>query len=1191
MGLNSTSTIKIVDLLCEGPIEGIVGADKGVYLEETPLKTGEIYNYDPSHVEYQFVPGTRQQSQLPQSPQGASHIVDVNSEVGEDYSESLDGNNQVIARDYGEGQLARSITDLDTDAFTLLFTIPALYSTAKESLARGQRFSATVTYEVYVQAPGRSYNLVYGPITLTGIAISNYQTRTPRIQLPVDGNGNKLPGPWNILVKKITNGEEDFEVSYVDFQEVEKNIPLADSRSNRIFWTSLIEHVEFESRYPYTAAVGLTISTEAFQSVPTRAYLIKGKKVKIPSNASVREDGSLEFAGAFDGTLTDELFYTTCPVCCFYDMLTNNGQYGAGEFVDPSNVSWVDLYPLAQYANELVAPDLNNTSYKEPRFAINTVIGAAEEAFDVLRDMVTVFRGMLHWASSAIQCTADHGNLGDYDTGTYTAVDPVHVYTNSNVFEGDFEYSGSSLKTRSTTVRVKYQDPDNLYKANWVIIEDQALIAKYGFQVREVTAFGCTSKYQAQRLGQWLLAVEQLDGETVSFQVGLEGVNCAPGQVFAVQDELRAGLQLSGRVSAANTGAQHVRVDLNVSLPNDGIDPKMTCTMPDGSIETRGISSVSSSPNTINVFPAFSSVPLSQAPWAISVSTVNLQKFRCVTVTDNGKGMFGVLGIEHNDSIYNTADTGQDLEFQDITVFDEAPSRPTSLLVRTFLVNNSINRTLVTWSRGTNGNSVSFDLQYRIGNGDWSSSERTTRLNWEKDGLATGAKLNFRVRAVGPKPIERTSPWVATEYEIPNLVVNEPWRTDPNNPDAPDQTPPPNAEDVTLQVASGNEVILRWKIPNTPDINKSDLLTIIRHSTELDNNGKYGVGTWANSTVLNVVNATTNYAVLPLIEGEYLIKYQNSINGLKSSTATSAVVDIPDPIPKHVVRTDREDLSTPPFDGNHVGTYYNDGTGMIGLQLDGTDFIDDVVDFDSLTTLDFIGDRQSSGTYFFDAPLDLGGKFSLDLKRRVKSQGIYPSDLWDSRDELIDRWEDIDGLEADACSVKVFFRASDETITDDELLFESGDKIQLEDSSLTTDNLMLENNVLYSAWIPMESGRYTGRLFQFKAELTSDAIDQTPVVEELGMTATIQSRTEASTSTITSGAGAKSVTFANAFYETGETPPVSLGITANNMASGDYYVLSSVTRTGFTIHFKNSSNASISRDFDYQVIGYGMETT
>jgi predicted phage tail protein len=43
MALNSTSVIKIVDLLCEGPIEGIVGNNKGVFLDETRQQQRRLF--------------------------------------------------------------------------------------------------------------------------------------------------------------------------------------------------------------------------------------------------------------------------------------------------------------------------------------------------------------------------------------------------------------------------------------------------------------------------------------------------------------------------------------------------------------------------------------------------------------------------------------------------------------------------------------------------------------------------------------------------------------------------------------------------------------------------------------------------------------------------------------------------------------------------------------------------------------------------------------------------------------------------------------------------------------------------------------------------------------------------------------------------------------------------------------------
>ena len=41
------------------------------------------------------------------------------------------------------------------------------------------------------------------------------------------------------------------------------------------------------------------------------------------------------------------------------------------------------------------------------------------------------------------------------------------------------------------------------------------------------------------------------------------------------------------------------------------------------------------------------------------------------------------------------------------------------------------------------------------------------------------------------------------------------------------------------------------------------------------------------------------------------------------------------------------------------------------------------------------------------------------------------------------------------------------------------------------------------------------------------------------------------------------------------------------MASGDYFEVTGITGSQFTITFKNSSNTAISRNFSYQAVGYG----
>jgi hypothetical protein len=45
------------------------------------------------------------------------------------------------------------------------------------------------------------------------------------------------------------------------------------------------------------------------------------------------------------------------------------------------------------------------------------------------------------------------------------------------------------------------------------------------------------------------------------------------------------------------------------------------------------------------------------------------------------------------------------------------------------------------------------------------------------------------------------------------------------------------------------------------------------------------------------------------------------------------------------------------------------------------------------------------------------------------------------------------------------------------------------------------------------------------------------------------------------------------------------------MATGDFFELSSVSRTGFTITFKDSGGTIVDRNFDYQAVGHGKEIT
>ena len=746
MSLNSTSVIKIVDLLCEGPIEEIVGGKKGIFLNDTAVvdNNGDE-NFPKKDVKYQLRTGTRNQKQFEDHKKANSNILDISQEVGSNYTEELNEQNEVKKRDYGGGEVITQITDPDTDSFQILFTVPSLFCQGMEGISRGQFFNAKVKIKIFVKARNTNY-ISCETLNIEGISTSNYQIKSKIINLRRLRENGIFKPPFLVKVQKITDEEKDYEVRFNLLETINKKTPLANTRANRVIFTSLIERQEIRTAYPYTACVALSLSTESFSSLPSRSYLVKGTKVKIPSNASVQNDGRLKFEGTFDGSLAEGKFWTTCPVCIFYDLVTNN-RYGCGDFIKASNLNWVDLYELSRYCNQLVdTPD-----GKEARFAINTVLGTQSDAYKVLQNLASIFKGITYWGSNTINLVADHGNLDGSD------IDPVHLYTNSNVIDGIFSYSGSSLKTRSTSIQVSYNDPDNFYKPNVVIVEDYDLIQKYGYNIKQIVAFGCSSKYQAQRMGQWVLNSEKLDSKIVTFTTGLDGIGLLPGQVFAVADEMKAGLILSGRILDVDSTTRFTP-DQNFDTYVGGNNRKfeVSVTLNDGTVETQKVKSIFSS-GKITVVNAFSKIPLAGAVYTLENKTTNPvlnQKFRCIDIKDNGNSTYTITGLEFNDSIYEVADNTTNnkakLEYEDVTAFNNRPTKPENLEVtstRIQLQNSSTNRVTFSWSRGINGSNVNFTVRFKKGNGNFKIRKNIDETSFELDNVKTGTVVKFEVRS------------------------------------------------------------------------------------------------------------------------------------------------------------------------------------------------------------------------------------------------------------------------------------------------------------------------------------------------------------------------------------------------------------------------------------------------------------
>ena len=1151
MAFNSKTNLKILDLIAEGPIQGIVGGLPGVYLDETQVTRD---NFDVQDVAFESRNGGPRQPGLTTNfVRNTTQIIAVNQQVGQSYSEKVNANNEVTRKDYGEGKLIRTITDSEVDEVQLVFNVPRLFCTGVEGLARGQLFPARIRFEVAIQEKGGSYRVIevrpagelrddeiFNDNIFTGISTNGYQIKTQRISL-ANSQGRKN-GPWNIRVRKLKfdNPEKAFEIRAGELIDLPRSTPLQQGRADVLVWDYIIASKKARLNYRNSAIAFLSISAEQYNSLPARAYDVKGTKVKIPSNAAVRDDGSLIFNDAipFDGQLSDGLHWTTCPVCCFYDMITNS-RYGAGDFVDESNISWIDLIDIAKYCNEQIDRGDGKT---EPRFALNTSISSEADAYSVIQDLASVFRGMVYWRADTIQLAADHGNLDG------TALNPLHVFSNSNVVGGGFNYSGSSLKTRSTRVLVRYSDPENFYRSNSIIIEDRAALAKYGVQQREIIAFGCTSKTQAQRMGQWVMKSEEIEGETVSFSVGLEGLNVLPGQIFAVADSMRQGARISGRIVGATVDA--VFTDAAITSPS-GTSDQLTVVLPDGRVQTRAVSSIVGV--RIDVSSSFDEPPVDGAVFALTDTSVANQKFRCLSVTEGDDGVYQIVGVKHVDNIYEVVEkTNSDLELEDVTVFDENPLAPTNIKIEFFEITknrNAFKQITISWQRGTEQTglpdvrTVSYDVEYKITlSGNWIKTNTTaTRLDVDAN-VTTDQRVYVRIRAVGPEPRRLVSP----------VLLGDASPTADSITDTPGgevvEVRPPDLSEVIVEPVGSNQLILNWSVSATGQ-DLSQFLAVIRHSAKTD-----GTGEWYDANTLRKVEARTGSTTLPMLEGEYLIKLENAA-GLRSLNEKSAVISLPESLEKFTFSTVREDTAN--FTGQMDGVHYD--SSLDGLILD-------------------VG--RTTGTYYFSNIVDFGSKFSPLFERILRNDGIYRNDTFDDRAALIDTWTDFDGDIPDDIDVKLYLRASDAAPAASTFQTEDGDVLLLEDG----DNATRTSDTSFGDWVLLENTNFVGRQFQFKAVLTTANTDQTPVVKDLGVIAQLEQRIE--NSNLQSGSAAEiSVSFDHSYYFSSTVKP-SVAITAYSMADGDYFVMGEPTASGFTISFKNGTSF-VSRDFRYSAVGYG----
>ena len=382
-----------------------------------------------------------------------------------------------------------------------------------------------------------------------------------------------------LVLRDYGTNFSDFQVEITRLSEIDRAYYTTFSKPYNADYTSatpctivsLNTIIKENLSYPYTAMAQVGINTKAFRTVPKRTYHLKGLLVKVPSNYVTRDETSDSDGGAnyrrvdkdtihaseyqnWDGAFREESVYTNNPAWIFYDIITNN-RYGLGAWLTATDIDKYALYRIGRYCDEMV-PDGNGGL--EPRFTTNVYFQKATDAYKVLKDLSTVFRGMLYWLDGNIFPIMDEPK------------NPVYNFTTGNVIDGLFSYQSTGSKTRTNQTVVTWINPEQDYKQEALLVEDKENIIETGKIISEnAVAFGAVTEGQATRYGRWKVWTAKNQTEIVSFKTALGAAFLAPGDVVNIQDANRASsqLQYSGRVSSASTPSTTViPLDRAVSL-------------------------------------------------------------------------------------------------------------------------------------------------------------------------------------------------------------------------------------------------------------------------------------------------------------------------------------------------------------------------------------------------------------------------------------------------------------------------------------------------------------------------------------------------------------------------------------------------------------------------------------------------
>ena len=930
--LSSKQSNNLIDVLSEGEINGFpaaldanltrgtdkynIAALKNIHLDGTPIlkNSADInnltegdFNFPREDISFEPRFGTSNQTKL-------DTINEIESEtaVGIEVTKAT--------------PVSRSISN-QIDKLRITIVLPSLQQFNTED---GSTNGTQVNLQIKItENNGVEHTVISGS---KGAVIGKTNTQYFRDYI-INGLA-RLNYPITATVTRVTNDSTDTNLQ------------------NKFLWSSFTEITAEQRAYPDIAHIGLRFNAESFRSIPTRTYRIRGIKVKIPHNATVRPDGSLSFSGSFNGTLKTDKEWTNDPAWVLYDVLTNT-RYGAS--IPETSIDKFAFYSASEY-NSTQIDDGSGNNTTEARFSCNVNINNQKEAFELIQDLCSVMRVQAFYEAGSITISQDRPS------------DPVYTFNISNVTEGGFSYSNQSQKAKFTKINVGFFDMTTT-AIDYETVDDTTAQSRYGIKTQTIKSFATTSRGQASRMAKWLLFNQNNSSEIVNFSITAEaGVLVRPGQIISVADEVKQGVRRGGRIK---TGISTTQIEVDDTSSTDlatSNNPKLSVILSNGTLETKEISGISGA--TVTVSSAFSSVPQANSVWVIENTTLEPTTWRVVNVQEQENLTFSITAASHNSGKYAFVEDGTALPIKNFTLITKKLPAPTNLSAteEIIVINNKAVSRLNIQFASVKG-AIGYYLQHNFNNSNFINIQLKS-TEFSIDNISKG---DFVIRVFSINTINKLS-------ERPNEIKFT----------SIGKTALPS--DVqNLKVETISDQLLRLRFDKSTDV---DVLhggnVVVRHSNLTD-----GSGTFTNSVdLIPALPGSVSETMLPAINGEYILKFRDD-GGRLSSGEASVVVNNPEVLPKLLVLNEREDTDSPPFAGTKSNTFFFNSVNGLVLGADSS--------FNNTT---------AGGTYDFANILDLGSTQPLRLTRHFVTQGFYPTDLIDDRTANIDTWTDFDAATA-----------------------------------------------------------------------------------------------------------------------------------------------------------------------------------